>query len=68
MPGLNVWLGFWMVESTIPSFSKSHAQVAGVPVDVSVNVTDSGPSPLVGANVKSATGVTGQGVPAQPWR
>ena len=66
VPGLNVWLGFWRVD--VPPSPKVHAQVAGVPVDASVNWTLSGPSPVSGVPLNTAVGAIGQIEPAQPWR
>jgi hypothetical protein len=61
-PAVVYWkLGFWAVESTVPSFWKSHAQLVGVLVDWSVNCTVSGTSPDVGVALKAATGGAGGG-------
>jgi hypothetical protein len=49
-------VGDGAVESTMPSFWKSHARDSTVPVDVSVNCTVRGATPLVGAAVKLAVG------------
>ena len=42
------WVGLGVVSSTVPSLSKSQAQVTGPPVDRSVNCTSSGASPTLG--------------------
>ncbi len=41
-----VWVGFWAVD--LPPSPKSHAQLVGAPVEVSVKVTASGAGPLAG--------------------
>jgi hypothetical protein len=51
---VNVGLRF--VESTIPSLSKSHAQLVGTRVDASVNLTVSGAGPHNGVAVNPALG------------
>ena len=66
VPGLKVWLGFCRAD--VPPSPKSQAQVAGVPVEASVNWTASGPSPVSGVPLNAAVGATGQTEPAQPWR
>jgi len=50
------------VLSTIPSFSKSHAQLVISPVDLSVNWTVVVPTPVLGSAVKSAEQGYGLGV------
>ena len=60
--------------SVVPSFWKSHDQLVGAPVDVSVKLTVSGASPLVGVAVKAAVGAVpgggggGGGVVPPPTR
>ena len=46
-------VGFWSVD--VPPSPKFQFQLVGVPVDVSVNVTESGAVPEVGVPVKLAT-------------
>ena len=52
-----MWLGFCSVE-VLPS-PKVHDQEAGAPVEVSVKLTDSGDTPVVGLAVNAATGAAG---------
>jgi hypothetical protein len=53
--------GLRSVESTVPSFWKSHAQVVGEPVDASLKSTFSGAVPVLGVALKSAVGAPGGG-------
>jgi hypothetical protein len=52
-------IGFWAVESVVPSFWKSHAQDVGFPEDVSVNRTVRGACPDEGVALNEATGAVG---------
>jgi hypothetical protein len=52
-------VGFCAFESTVPSFSKSHAHEVGPPLEVSVKLTVSGAVPPVGEAVKDAVGGSG---------
>ena len=67
--------GFCAVESTVPSFWKSHCQAVGEPVEVSLNATVSGAVPDVGVALNAAVGAVGPGggggggvVPLPPTR
>jgi hypothetical protein len=49
----------------VPPSPKVHAQLVGLPVEVSVNWTLRGATPLVALAVKFAVGAAGHGSPAQ---
>ncbi len=56
-PFSKVWTGFCSVESTIPSLLKSQAQLLEFPVEVSVNWTVSGVTPVSLLAVNAALGI-----------
>jgi hypothetical protein len=60
-----VKVGLGAVESTTPSFWKSQARESTVPLDVSVNCTVRGATPLVGAAVNDAAGGEGPPPPSE---
>ena len=61
-------VGLAAVESTMPSFWKSHARDSTVPLEVSVNCTVRGATPLVGDAVKLADGGVPPPLPSSGWK